>query len=222
MHLAKYHSAAKGHMLQHYARESQCYSNKSIDSSRTHLNYNLAEHKLSQNEFIEKRIEELNKAPKSNAVLFCDWCVTLPQNVPLEHSKEFFERIYDFFSDRYGTENIVSAYVHMDENRPHMHFCFMPIIDNRLCAREVIDRFELIKAHKDAQDYLVRNGMCAELLNGNTAKTKLQREYEKTEDYKNGLKKFKRFCSAKQKQKACEREELKQSCRNRPQTKLII
>ena len=48
----------------------------------------------------------------------------------------FFQHAYDFFKQKHGESNIISAYVHMDENVPHMHFTFVPIVDNKEQARD--------------------------------------------------------------------------------------
>ena len=39
----------------------------------------------------------------------------------------FFEETYAFLSERYGAQNVISAYVHLDERSPHMHFAFVPV-----------------------------------------------------------------------------------------------
>lgn len=226
MHLQKFKSSAKGHMLKHYERaEGVNYSNKSIDPKKTHLNYNLApEHGCSLKEFIDKRISELSKKPRKDAIQMCDWCVTLPQNVPKEESKDFFEKINDFFTERYGKENVVSAYVHMDETTPHMHFCFMPVKENRLCAKEVITRTELNKIHREAEEYLQKNGINAKLLNGacdegalsvselKTRTARLHKDYQKTQAYSKGFRKYLKYKSAKKTNKEFETVKIKQSC----------
>ena len=48
-----------------------------------------------------------------------------------EQTKQFFELSYKFLSERYGEQNVISAYVHMDETTPHMHFLFIPIVDDK-------------------------------------------------------------------------------------------
>ena len=48
-----------------------------------------------------------------------------------EQIKQFFELSYKFLSERYGEQNVISAYVHMDETTPHMHFLFIPIVDDK-------------------------------------------------------------------------------------------
>ena len=49
----------------------------------------------------------------------------------------------DYFAERYGEENIISAVVHIDETTPHLHLNLIPIADGRLCAKTLFDRKEL-------------------------------------------------------------------------------
>jgi len=46
-----------------------------------------------------------------------------------EKVKEFFKDSYDFLEELVGKDNIVYAEIHYDEDTPHMHFYFMPIVD---------------------------------------------------------------------------------------------
>lgn len=46
-----------------------------------------------------------------------------------EKVKSFFDDSYKYLEDFVGKENIVYASVHLDEDTPHMHFYFLPVID---------------------------------------------------------------------------------------------
>ena len=46
-----------------------------------------------------------------------------------EKVKNFFKDSYNFSEELVGKDNIVYAEVHYDEDTPHMHFYFMPIVD---------------------------------------------------------------------------------------------
>lgn len=53
--------------------------------------------------------------------------------------KEFFGEAMEFISQRQSPETILSAVVHLDEEYPHMHLCFVPLTkDKRLCAMEIV------------------------------------------------------------------------------------
>ena len=46
-----------------------------------------------------------------------------------EKVKTFFKDSYNFLEDLVGKENIVYAEVHYDEDTPHMHFYFIPVVN---------------------------------------------------------------------------------------------
>jgi len=46
-----------------------------------------------------------------------------------EKVKNFFDDSYNFLEELVGKEKIVYAEIHYDEDTPHMHFYFMPIVD---------------------------------------------------------------------------------------------
>ena len=43
---------------------------------------------------------------------------------------EYFNESYRFLSNIVGKENVVYAGVHFDEDTPHMHFYFLPVVDH--------------------------------------------------------------------------------------------
>lgn len=170
-HAAKYAASASGHMLSHYDRSKDGLSGN-IDRSRTHLNYNLGpEREGSQLDFIHQRMSEVRCLKRADVNIMCDWVVTLPKyqwhdnNIHMTPNKEqvertFFERVYCFMADRYGEQNVISAYVHRDEITPHMHFAFVPVTEDKkrggekLSAKEVVTRKDLQTFHTDLESYL--------------------------------------------------------------------
>lgn len=108
----------------------QAYNHSEIDPERTALNYNLApEREGGQQAFIERRLGEIyvHKSALKNGLV--DWVVTLPDMEQYRgREREFFSESYRALADKYGVENVVSAYVHMDEAQPHMHFAFVPVV----------------------------------------------------------------------------------------------
>ncbi len=57
----------------------------------------------------------------------CMCCITKPKDLPEKESERFFETAYKFLENRYGKDNVISSYVHLDETSPHMHFAFVPV-----------------------------------------------------------------------------------------------
>lgn len=65
-------------------------------------------------------------------------------------AERFFQKSTDFFSERYGAENIINATVHMDEATPHMHIGIVPITsDGRLSAKDIFNPLELKQLQTD-------------------------------------------------------------------------
>ena len=51
------------------------------------------------------------------------------EDIP-EEVLEYFNESYQFLSNIVGKENVVYAGVHFDEDTPHMHFYFLPVVDH--------------------------------------------------------------------------------------------
>ena len=67
-----------------------------------------------------------------------------------EGSKRFFEDSAKFFCDRYGSENVINATIHLDESTPHMHLGLVPVTkDGRLSAKALFNPKELNQLQTD-------------------------------------------------------------------------
>jgi archaellum component FlaC len=160
-HLMKHTKASCGHMFAHYDRKAEHISNENLDRSRTHLNYNLATHQQEQQgEFIRKRCSEVKCFNRQDVNVMCSWVLTAPKKLPKKDSLLFFQQSYNFMAERYGKENVVSAYVHHDEVSPHMHFAFVPVVEDKkkggykVSAKELITRKDLQTFHFDLEQHL--------------------------------------------------------------------
>lgn len=186
-HAAKFAANAVGRMCGHYGRtegDGVRRSNENIDPTRTHLNYNLApEHDGGQIAFMQKRLSEVKLQKRADVNVLCDWVVTLPVDEKFKRFNpeiqrietiKFFRATYDFLERRYGRENVVSAYVHMDEKTPHLHFAFIPVTEDKkkggfkVSAKEVLSRSDLRTFHTDLQKALRERGVILDVLNGAT------------------------------------------------------
>lgn len=192
----KYTAAAAGHLVAHYERrmvrdpqsgkmEYIKFGNQDIDPSRSHLNYNLAPHRDGgQIAFIRQRTTEARTLKRDDVNVMCSWVVTLPRTDEYGEERSyteheimgFFREAYRTLADRYGEKNVVSAYVHMDETTPHMHFAFVPVIEDKkrggekVSAKDVLTRQDLKTLHVDLQkrmDERFGDGFFP-VLNGNT------------------------------------------------------
>ena len=129
--------------------------NPQIDKSRTHLNYHTLPYGKKYLSFIDERIKKLapKRKIKDDAVLITSFILGSDkeffERITAEQQKQFFADCTDFFSERYGKENVVSAVVHLDESTPHLHFNLMPVTGGRLCAKELFDRSALRELQTD-------------------------------------------------------------------------
>lgn len=145
----------------HCERREGCeLSNKDIDNSRTHLNYNLAQdiQPLRPESYVNNRMKEVKHMNRKDIVYMADWIVTVPKDVPQEDHKKFFELTFQFLENKYGRKNIVSAWVHNDEATPHIHFSFIPVIVEdwieKLNCKKVLTKTALKQFHPELSAYL--------------------------------------------------------------------
>lgn len=186
MHYEKYHKTDVAGLLLHNARgidspDTHKHSNENIDSSRTHLNYDLKDRGgLTTYQYYKNLVDEISektkarggKAIRKDAVTLCSWVVTVPETLPTEKYEDFFKGVYKFFANRYGEENIVSAVVHKDETRDHIHLGLVPIVYDKkkgfekLCAKDLETQRTLAKVHGELQKNLEEElGCTVDILN---------------------------------------------------------
>lgn len=182
-HVQKFTMAAVGHMFHHYDRTAENIGNENVNRDESFRNYNLAQNQnLSQLDFLKKRLSEVKCQKRKDLNVFCDWVVTAPQNLDPEISyRAFFKSAYEFLSKEYGEKNVISAYVHMDEKQPHMHFAFIPVVKaikksktlsegviefEKVSAKEVLTRNHLKSFHSDLERHLEQSlGKKVDILN---------------------------------------------------------
>ena len=137
----------------HNERKTKNHSNKNIDSSKTVLNYYLKKNELSYIKEFDRIKEkyDLKGQIRSNSNIMCEMVFTSDQKffdeIGYEESQRYFKESYDFickYKDL-GEQNIISAVVHMDEDTPHMHLLFIPVVHStdkqgnkidKVCSRE--------------------------------------------------------------------------------------
>ncbi len=150
--------------------------NPQIDKSRTHLNYHTLPYEKKYLAFIDERIKELapKRKIKDDAVLITSFILGSDkeffERITAEQQKQFFADCTDFFSERYGKENVISAVVHLDESTPHLHFNLMPVTGGRLCAKELFDRAALRDLQTDFYEAVGKKYSLERGKEGSTAK----------------------------------------------------
>ena len=144
MRFKKYKGPEISRIEAHDERTKETYaSNPDVDTSRSKNNFHLFEPSGKYRAMSEKRIAEVGCRTRSDSVRVVETLVTASPHFFKGKSKkevrEFFELAIEFFEEKIGKENFISAVVHMDEKTPHMHFSFVPITaDGRLCAKEIV------------------------------------------------------------------------------------
>lgn len=176
--LTKFTRSGLGQILAHVRRGSEPerypdgnlkrlrkYKNQNIVATHSKYNYNLRERgdNLTDYQYIEKRVKEHNVLKRDNVNWLGSWVVSLPkslQNANEEDKEMFFKETFQFLSERYGKDNIVYAYVHMDETTPHMHTgvtpCFYDEDKKRLACnyKKFFSRKEYQTFHKDFSKHM--------------------------------------------------------------------
>ena len=150
--------------------------NPQIDKSRTHLNYHTLPYEKKYLSFIDERIKKLapKRKIKDDAVLITSFILGSDKEffdgISPETQKQFFDDCTEFFAERYGKENVVSAVVHLDESTPHLHFNLMPVTGGRLCAKELFDRSALRELQTDFYEVVGKKYDLKRGKEGSTAK----------------------------------------------------
>ena len=192
MNCEKFTRNQSGNILVHCDRSdpNRTYKNQEIDHSKTYLNYNLApEHTgMTDYEFMKKRCEEFKVLKRKDVNWLVSWVITMPTDYK-GNKALFFREAYNFMANRYGKGNVVSAYVHLDETSPHMHFCFVPVIfdkkkqEYKVNAKQCINKVELKQIHPEMQEYLENKLQTkVNILNGATAEGNKTVEQLKNEE----------------------------------------
>lgn len=150
--------------------------NPQIDKSKTCLNYHTMPYEKKYLSFIDERIKELapKRKIKDDTVLITSFILGSDKEffdgISPEAQKRFFDDCTEFFAERYGKENVVSAVVHLDESTPHLHFNLMPITGGRLCAKELFDRSALRELQTDFYEVVGKKYGLKRGKEGSTAK----------------------------------------------------
>ena len=124
-------------------------TNPQIDSEKTKNNYHIIYPQGKYIDFINKRIKSLNLSRKlrSDAIYMNSFVLGSDgeffKTLSKYEQRLFFEDCTNFFCDKYGRENVISAIVHDDETTPHMHLNFVPIINGKLCSKDLFDKKKL-------------------------------------------------------------------------------
>ena len=186
-------------IFRHNERRNKNYSNENIDKEKSYLNYSLKSPQYSYEKEFDRIKEKYNLKGQIKTVsnIACEYIITSDhdyfEGIGEEETKRFFETAYKFVSEYkdLGEQYIMSAKVHMDEQTPHMHLVFLPVIHTTDKKGNSIDKLacsEFWKAkdsYRQLQDafykYMVENGFN---LQRGLPKEETGREHYSVEEYK--------------------------------------
>lgn len=150
----------------HNQRQGKNSSNKDIDETKSHLNFDfLNEQNIKYEQVIKDKIKErVERKPRANSVVLSEFLITgspdYLKNLSEKEQKKYFSCGLDFVREKYGEKNLVYASVHFDEETPHMHVGITPITeDNRLSAKDIFNgKLAMIKLQDDFHSHMTERG----------------------------------------------------------------
>ena len=168
-----------------------------IDPARTKYNYTLddrerynmkAKRTFSLVGVLKGRLGEVAHSNRKDLNVLSDWVITCPQELLFDEQKQrrFFDVAYSFVCDRYGRDNVLQGFVHMDETTPHVHIPVIPVMNGRVSSKAVFTRKELTSFHNDLDKVIEREfGVKGLIKNGRTKGNYTLKELkERTKDEK--------------------------------------
>lgn len=194
--LDKYTSNAVIYAMRHNTRENpRPPKNTDIDSSKSQYNYSLTPESRGSTarenkDYYNERIHDVYHYNRADVKTACQWVITAPKDLSPEYEKHFFKETYNYLNSLYGETNCVQAIVHYDEGiknangeviegQPHLHYMFIPVIENnrymqpnksgnittaatykeKVCADQLINKQHLQNFHPKYQQWLDKHGI---------------------------------------------------------------
>ena len=186
-------------IYRHNERRNKNYSNANIDKEKSYLNYSIKSPQYSYGKEFDLMREKYKLKGQIKVVsnIACEYIITSDkeffETIGEEETKRYFETAYKFVCEykNLGEQYILSAKVHMDEQSPHMHLIFLPVVHTKDKKGNDIDKLacsEFWKA-KDSYrqlqnafyDYMVSNGFGLER---GLPKEETKREHIDLKEYK--------------------------------------
>ena len=148
-------------IYRHNERKNKNYSNDNIDKEKSYLNYSLKSPKYRYDkEFdIMKEKYDLKGQIKTVSNIACEYIITSDkqffEEIGEEETKRYFETAYNFVAEykNLGEQYIMSAKVHMDEETPHMHLIFLPVVHTQDKKGNDIDKLACSEFWKEKDSY---------------------------------------------------------------------
>ncbi len=148
-------------IYRHNERRNKNYSNDNIDKERSYLNYSMKGPKYRYDKEFDMMKEKYNLKGQIKTVsnIACEYIITSDkqffEKIGEEETKRYFETAYKFVSEykNLGEQYIMSAKVHMDEETPHMHLIFLPVVHTTDKKGNNIDKLACSEFWKEKDSY---------------------------------------------------------------------
>lgn len=148
-------------IYRHNERRNKNYSNDNIDKERSYLNYSIKSPKYRYDKEFDMMKERYNLKGQIKTVsnIACEYIITSDkeffETIGEEETKRYFETAYKFVSEykNLGEQYIMSAKVHMDEETPHMHLIFLPVVHTTDKKGNAVDKLACSEFWKEKDSY---------------------------------------------------------------------
>lgn len=148
-------------IYRHNERRNKNYSNDNIDKEKSYLNYSLKSPKYRYDKEFDMMKEkyDLKGQIKTVSNIACEYIITSDkqffEEIGEEETKRYFETAYKFVAEykNLGEQYIMSAKVHMDEETPHMHLIFLPVVHTQDKKGNNIDKLACSEFWKEKDSY---------------------------------------------------------------------
>ena len=148
-------------IYRHNERKNKNYSNDNIDKEKSYLNYSLKSPKYRYDKEFDMMKEKYNLKGQIKTVsnIACEYIITSDkqffEEIGEEETRRYFETAYKFVSEykNLGEQYIMSAKVHMDEETPHMHLIFLPVVHTTDKKGNNIDKLACSEFWKEKNSY---------------------------------------------------------------------
>ena len=148
-------------IYRHNERKNKNYSNDNIDKERSYMNYSIKNPKYRYDKEFDRLKEKYNLKGQIKAVsnIACEYIITSDkrffEEIGEEETRRYFETAYNFVAEykNLGEQYIMSAKVHMDEETPHMHLIFLPVVHTQDKKGNNIDKLACSEFWKEKDSY---------------------------------------------------------------------
>ena len=148
-------------IYRHNERKNMNYSNANIDKEKSYLNYSIKDSQYSYEKEFERirKQYDLKGQIKTVSNIACEYIITSDkeffETIGEAETKRYFEIAYKFVAEykNLGEKYIMSAIVHMDEETPHMHLIFLPVVHTTDKKGNAIDKLACSEFWKAKDSY---------------------------------------------------------------------